>query len=377
LELGDAKQVMGWRPSPFPISAEKAEEKLKEDVPDDAEQEEYRLVACRRSDGRAVGSALLEGSEPPSAYLRLSTDPVLGAEGARVQAEMLALLAPWLSAERHWPAIHATLDASLEPVVKSAESLGMRPAVRLRDGVWREGRHHDQVIYEYLHPWWVERFGDPGPGIDGAGEPVAAPRAPAPRRDPDVPLDVPVNTIIASERLALRVMEVDDAETIANLLRKEPNASFGHARFPYSAVVIGDWIEEDGDKEPPTDLEFALVLRETGELIGENGLYSIDWLARTAESGTWIYKPEYRGGGYGTEAKHLLLEYAFERLGLHMIWSWVKDRNPRSQAALRKQGYRDAGRMHWIEFGPEGFADARMFDLMASEWRAARDGVTG
>jgi RimJ/RimL family protein N-acetyltransferase len=70
-----------------------------------------------------------------------------------------------------------------------------------------------------------------------------------------------------------------------------------------------------------------------------------------------------------------LLEYAFERLGLHMIWSWVKERNPRSQAALRKQGYRDAGVLHWIGYGPNGFEDARMFDLLADEWRAARDGA--
>ena len=34
-----------------------------------------------------------------------------------------------------------------------------------------------------------------------------------------------------------------------------------------------------------------------------------------------------------------------------MIWSWVKVRNPRSQAALRKQGYHDAGRLTWVGYG--------------------------
>ena len=51
-------------------------------------------------------------------------------------------------------------------------------------------------------------------------------------------------------------------------------------------------------------------------------------------------------------------------------------RNPRSQAATRKHGYRDAGRFTWIGYGPDGFENARMFDLLATEWRAARDGVT-
>ena len=60
LELGDAKQAMGWRPSPFPVSPEQAEEQLKKQVPDAAQRGEVRLVACRRDNGAAVGSALLE-----------------------------------------------------------------------------------------------------------------------------------------------------------------------------------------------------------------------------------------------------------------------------------------------------------------------------
>ena len=93
-----------------------------------------------------------------------------------------------------------------------------------------------------------------------------------------------------------------------------------------------------GEHDLSADLEFAVVLRETGELIGETGLYSIDWIAGNAESGYWLYRPADRGRGYGTEANLLLLGIRFDRLELNMIWAWVKERNPRSQAALRKQG---------------------------------------
>ena len=172
-------------------------------------------------------------------------------------------------------------------------------------------------------------------------------------------------------------MQIDDAETIANLIRAEPDASFGHSRFPYSAIMLADWYGEMAETEPAKDIEFAVVLRESGELIGETGLYDVDWIARTAESGYWLYCAADRGMGYGTAANLLLLEYAFERLGLTMIWAWVKERNPRSQAAIRKQGYRDAGRFTWTGYGPDGFENARMFDLLAAEWRAARDAGDG
>lgn len=376
LELGDAKWATAWRPSPFPISAELAEEQLKKNVPEQAERRASRLIACRREDGRPVGSARFDDSDPTTCWLGLYADPALGALGADLQAEMLDVLLPWLSGERFRPVVHLATDAGLEPVVARAEALGMQAAVRLRQGAWREGRRHDSLFYEYYQPVWVERVGNPGPGILDAGEPVAAPRSPAPRRDTSVNLPLPDNALIGSERLALRPMQAGDAEPISRVIRKDPDASFGHSRFPVSAVILSDWFGEIGKNDPANDFEVAVVLRESGELIGEVGLYDIDWLARTAESGSWIYTPEYRGSGYGTEAKHLLLEYAFDRLGLNMIWSWVKTRNPRSQAALRKQGYRDAGRLNWVGFGPDGFENAHMFDLLADEWRAARDSET-
>lgn len=374
LELGDAKWTSAWRPSPFPVSAELAEEQLKKNVPEQMEKRSTRLVACRRDDGRPVGSAQFDDSDATVCWLTLHADPVLSVAGAALQAEMLGLLVPWLSGERFRPVVMLLTDAGLEPVVARAEAIGMQLAVRLRQGVWREGRLHDTLCYEFFQPAWVSRVGNPGPGIADAGEPVLAPRSQGLRRDPHQPWPLPDNALIGSERLALRPMQVDDAEKIASLVRAEPDASFGHSRFPVSAVVLRDWFGEISKNEPSTDFEVGVVLRESGELIGEVGLYDIDWLARTAESGSWLYRPEHRGSGYGTEAKHLLLEYAFDRLGLNMIWSWVKERNPRSQAALRKQGYRDAGRLNWIGFGPDGFENARMFDLLASEWRAARDG---
>jgi RimJ/RimL family protein N-acetyltransferase len=371
-EVGDAKWATAWRPRPFPISAEEAEKQLKKSVPNESERRVALLIACRRDDGRPVGSARIDESNPTITPISLYADPTLGASGALVHAEMLEQLVPWLSGELYRPLVVLATDSGLEPVRAAAESLGMRPAVRLRDGVWRDGRRHDKIFYEYPNPVWIARLGDPGPGITVASDPVA-PKALAPRRKHDARLSLPPNALIGSQRLALRPMQVDDSEMIARLIRGEPDASFGHSRFPYSAIDFANWFGEMAEKDPAPDIELAVVLRETDEVIGETGLYSIDWIARTAESGSWLYRAADRGQGYGTEAKLLLLEYAFDRLALNMIWAWVKERNPRSQAALRKQGYRDAGRFTWSGYGPDGFENARMFDLLASEWRSARD----
>jgi RimJ/RimL family protein N-acetyltransferase len=65
----------------------------------------------------------------------------------------------------------------------------------------------------------------------------------------------------------------------------------------------------------------------------------------------------------------LLIELAFDQLAFHTLKSMVWGPNTRSAAALRKQGYRDAGRYHWTTPHDNGFADFDAFDLLASEWR--------
>lgn len=372
LQLGDAKWGTAWRGSPFPITAEKLEEKIKEDVPKQDLQNRARLIACRRTDDRPVGSVIVDDSLHLSAELALFSDPALGSAGAELQAEMLRIVAPWLTAERKRPVVRLMTDVDMLPVMSAAQSLGMRPAVQLRDGVWRQGKLRDMIYFDLLNPTWTARLGDPGPGLAEAGEPVLRPTSPAPRPNHADGLVLPDNALIGSQRLALRPFQPEDAEPISARILAESDTSFGHSRFPYSAILLADWFGEMSDSDPATDFEMTVVHRESGELLGEVGLYAIDWRAHTAESGWWIYRAEDRGQGYGTEANQLLLEYAFDHLGLNMIWAWVKCLNPRSQAGLRKQGYRDAGRFTWTGFGPDGFENALMFDILAAEWRENR-----
>jgi RimJ/RimL family protein N-acetyltransferase len=366
----DAKWGMAWWPAPFPVAAETLEDLLKKQVPEGMSHHRTRLIICRRGDGRPLGSALIDESWNVESEMRLHMDPTLGPAGDEAQGEAIRVILPWLSGERHRPMIRTYIAADQQAVRDAATSAGMRPAVRLREGARRNGVLRDLTIYDYPNPVWTARLGDPGIGID---EERAGPTNPVPPRRSTTSLPMPQNTLIGSERLALRPFNTADAEFLARTIRQESDSGFGHSRFPIGAVAFADWFGEVGKQNPSNEMEVAVVLRESGDIIGEVGLYDIDWIARHGETGSWIYKAENRGSGYGTEAKMLLLEYAFERLGMNMLWSWVKEANPRSQAALRKQGYRDAGVTHWTGFGPHGFEGARMFDLLASEWFAGQE----
>ena len=374
LEPADAKRPGAWRGSPFPIPPGRAEEILKKDEPKAAEHYKTKLVACRIADDQPVGSVTYKVWGWRTADLDVTADPAFGAARAEIKAEILRLVVPWLLQERHLMAIYADVEGG-EPAVEAAlAEVGMRPAARLREAIWRDGARYDHYYYEGLHPAWVERLGDPRASMDGV-EPGAAPPTPRPRR-PAATFGaadaLPRNVVMAGERVYLRALEPKDAKRVARWSREETETFFDNGRSIRSSLVSSHFAQKAYADDPPEHVEFAVVLRENDELIGEVGIYDISYVHRTAETGSYLYRAARRSGGLGSEAKHLLLEYAFERLGLHMVRSFVWSPNTRSAAALRKQGYRDAGRVVWTSLRGAEFVDDLVFDLLAEEWRANR-----
>ena len=71
------------------------------------------------------------------------------------------------------------------------------------------------------------------------------------RRGEFTPRSCPYRRTLSSEASVslYAPMQFEDAETIANLIRAEPDASFGHSRFPYSAILLADWYGEMAAKK--------------------------------------------------------------------------------------------------------------------------------
>ncbi|MGW1379633.1 GNAT family N-acetyltransferase [Streptomyces sp. NPDC002446] len=99
-----------------------------------------------------------------------------------------------------------------------------------------------------------------------------------------------------------------------------------------------------GAAERADRLDLAIEDRETGAFLGDLALSQIDpdnahgsfRIALTADA---------TGRGIGTEATRLLLDYAFDRVGLHRVQLEVFAFNPRAQRAYEKCGFEVEGRM--------------------------------
>jgi N-acetyltransferase len=181
------------------------------------------------------------------------------------------------------------------------------------------------------------------------------------------------NPVMVGERVYLRPFEVEDASVLANRYASEPDTFMERGREMISEIAFERWIGNLYERQPThAEVPFAVCLKETDAYIG---LVSIEWLDlvnRIGETGSWMHDPEYRGKGYGTEAKHLLLEYCFDRLHLRVLRSRTFETNTRSVAALIKQGYQPAGRLRFGDIKDGQFRDTLCFDISRYEWVAAR-----
>ena len=89
-----------------------------------------------------------------------------------------------------------------------------------------------------------------------------------------------------------------------------------------------------GDERAGTSAAFATVDSETGRAIGSTRYLSLRPEHRGLEIGyTWV-EPAAWGSGANVEAKLLMLEHAFERLGCMRVEFKTDARNERSRAAL-------------------------------------------
>jgi RimJ/RimL family protein N-acetyltransferase len=371
IESDDANVGTAWYPSSYPIPPDILEDRLKESVPDDARDSKYRLVACRRGDDVPVGSVWFRVDGGRTAEFTVYANPLYREDvRAEIGAELIRLMVPYLLMERDVMVVWFDTEAGIPLIEETLATVRMRKAYRLREAMLFGGRRRDLACYEILHPNWVARLGSPEVYEEGAVEREV--RSPAPRTFPELDGEPPANAIKVGERVYLRAVVDDDADEFVYWGNREPETFFDNGRPLRSPVSVKGFHKKLAEEDAPEWVRFAICLRENDEIIGSNGIDGIDLVHGNAETETDLFRAEYRNGGYGTEAKHLLLSYAFETLGLHMVRSFAWQFNTRSAAALRKQGYRDAGSLSWSGQKDGDLTGDFVFDLLASEWQAAR-----
>ncbi|MFI5273633.1 MAG: GNAT family N-acetyltransferase [Ktedonobacterales bacterium] len=150
-------------------------------------------------------------------------------------------------------------------------------------------------------------------------------------------------TLISTERLLLRPFTPADLARTHELFDTHPDVWRFDGRYPRSLEQRRDLLQwRIFDFEHEGFGAMAIVLRATGEVIGQSGLQY--WLCEREDGAQpeveLFYKlgHEFWGSGYATEAGRALIEYAFTRLKLRRIVSTAIGENAHSIALMRRLG---------------------------------------
>ena len=120
-----------------------------------------------------------------------------------------------------------------------------------------------------------------------------------------------------------------------------------------------------------TTLPFIVLDKETNSYAGSTRFYDYKATHKSVLLGYTWYGKAYRGTGLNYHCKYLLLQYAFETLGLMRVEFRADNNNERSKKAMLKIGVTPEGILRSDCSTIDGHRrDSAVFSILASEWKA-------
>lgn len=120
-------------------------------------------------------------------------------------------------------------------------------------------------------------------------------------------------------------------------------------------------------------LPFVTTLKDSGQIIGSTRFFKIDRANGTGEIGhTWI-SGSWQRSFVNTEAKYLMLRYAFEELRWMRVQLCTDELNTKSRAAILRLGAKQEGILRKERLTPDGrIRNSVVFSIIDDEWPAVR-----
>ncbi len=143
--------------------------------------------------------------------------------------------------------------------------------------------------------------------------------------------------ILETERLYLRHLSQHDFENLCHTLQD------GQAMYAYEGAFTDAEVQEWLDRQLMRYEKYgyglwAVVLKETGEFVGQCGLTMQPWKAREVLEIGYLFARKYWHKGYCTEAAIACKSYAFNVLGATEVCSIIRDTNNASRNVAVRNG---------------------------------------
>lgn len=180
---------------------------------------------------------------------------------------------------------------------------------------------------------------------------------------------------LTTERLRLRPFTEADIPAVHAYASNIDNVYYmiwGPNAEPDTAAFVGECMSK-ADESLRLHYDFAVTLKQTGQVIGGCGIY----LSRELTEGMlgWILHMDHWKQGYMPEAATALLKLGFEQLNLHRIYATCNAENYGSWRVMEKCGMRREAHFVKNRFGRVGteqkWYDEYHYAMLDEEWKDA------
>lgn len=145
------------------------------------------------------------------------------------------------------------------------------------------------------------------------------------------------NCVLETKRLVLRELTPDDFNSLCNILQDDETMYAYEGAFDDKMVC--DWLNKQIARYEKYGFGlWAVILKSTGEFIGQCGVTVQDWKCKQVFEVGYLFQKEFWHKGYATESAIACKEYAFKKLGADMVCSIIRDNNIPSQNVAKRNG---------------------------------------
>lgn len=148
--------------------------------------------------------------------------------------------------------------------------------------------------------------------------------------------------ILETKRLILREMTKGDFGALTDMLYdEEVMYAYEHAFTEEEAEA---WLNNQLKRYEKDGFGlWAVILKETGEMIGQCGLTKQQTPEKEVLEVGYLFRKKFWHKGYATEAAAACKNYAFEKLGAEEVYSIIRDNNLPSQNVAKRNGMKASG----------------------------------
>jgi len=187
---------------------------------------------------------------------------------------------------------------------------------------------------------------------------------------------MPLNITLSSERIRLRILTIEDSKALVAAASDGELWNLPFTVVP-SAETIDDYIQHAlQGYQAGTVLPFIVEDIATGKIIGSTRFWKIDRKNLKLEIGSTWYSKSWQRTYVNTEAKYLLLQYAFEELNCVRVQFTTDVLNEKSQNAILRLGAQKEGVVRNERIMPNGRKrNSVRFSIIDEEWPNIKDNL--